>query len=59
MYNSLLTIKWSKKHKGYASTLIDECINDAKKQNMSGVTVVTRKGAFMTGEEIFLKKGFK
>ncbi len=46
------------KEKGFASQLIDECINDAQKLNMHGVAVVTRKGSFMAGEEIFLKKGF-
>ena len=47
------------KGKGYASALIDECINDAKTQKMFGVSVVTRKGAFMAHNEIFLKKGFE
>jgi hypothetical protein len=47
------------KGKGYASALIDECIRDAKEQKMHGVAVVTRKGAFMASNEIFLKKGFK
>lgn len=47
------------KGKGYASALIDECINDAKIQKMLGVAVVTRKGAFMAHNEIFLKKGFE
>lgn len=47
------------KGKGYASVLIDECINDAKIQKMLGVAVVTRKGAFMAHNEIFLKKGFE
>jgi hypothetical protein len=46
------------KGKGYASALIDECISDAKTRKMLGVAVVTRKGAFMAGNEIFLKKGF-
>jgi N-acetylglutamate synthase-like GNAT family acetyltransferase len=46
------------KGKGYASSLIDECINDAKHANMDGVAVVTRKGPFMAKKEIFLKKGF-
>jgi hypothetical protein len=32
------------KGKGYASSLIDECIKDAKKAKMQGVAVVTRKG---------------
>ena len=47
------------KGKGYASLLIDECITDAGKNNMYGVAVVTRKGAFMADKDIFLKKGFE
>jgi N-acetylglutamate synthase-like GNAT family acetyltransferase len=46
------------KGKGYASQLIDECINEAKKSNMYGVAVVTRKGSFMARKDIFVKKGF-
>ena len=46
------------KRRGYASSLIDECIEDARKSNMHGVAVVTRKGPFMAGKDIFLKKGF-
>ena len=41
------------KGKGYGSLLIDECINDAKKQGMLGVAVVTREGGFMADERIF------
>lgn len=47
------------KSKGYASLLIDECINDAEKQGMTGVAVVTSEGPFMTGKDLFLKNGFK
>lgn len=47
------------KGKGYASALIDECVNEARTQQMKGVAVVTRKGSFMAGNEIFLKKGFE
>jgi N-acetylglutamate synthase-like GNAT family acetyltransferase len=47
------------KGKGYASSLIDECIKDAKKAKMQGVAVVTRKGPFMARNDIFLKKGFQ
>ncbi len=43
------------KSKGYASLLIDECINDAEKQGMSGVAVVTSEGPFMTGKDLFLE----
>ncbi|MBN2401774.1 MAG: YoaP domain-containing protein [Spirochaetes bacterium] len=46
------------KGKGYASSLIDECIKDAGKEDMHGVAVVVRKGPFMADKDIFLKKGF-
>ncbi len=46
------------KGKGYASSLIDECIKEAKELNMYGVAVVTRKGPFMAKKDIFVKKGF-
>ena len=47
------------KEKGHASSLIEECITDAKKAKMEGVAVVTRKGPFMVDNDIFLKKGFR
>jgi len=47
------------RNKGYASQMIDECIKDAEEAKMHGVAVVTRKGAWMVGREIFLKKGFE
>ena len=47
------------KGKGYGSALIDICIDEARKRKMLGVTVVTRKGAFMADKEIFYKKGFE
>ncbi len=47
------------KEKGYGLDLVNECLNDAKEQDMKGVAVVTRKGSFMQGNEVFLKSGFK
>jgi len=47
------------KGKGYGSLLVDECLRDARKQNMLGVAVVTRKGTWMAGKELFLRKGFE
>lgn len=44
--------------KGYASRMIDACIEDAKKKRMLGVAVVTRKGAWMVSKDLFIKKGF-
>ena len=47
------------KGKGYGSLLLDECLRDGRKENMHGVAVVTRKGAFMAGKELFVRKGFE
>jgi hypothetical protein len=47
------------KGKGYASSLIHECMEEAKSHKMLGVAVVTRKGPFMAKRDIFLKNGFK
>ncbi len=46
------------KGKGYASCLIDKCIEDTKNAGMNGVAVVTREGSFMSKKDIFIKKGF-
>jgi len=47
------------KGKGLASLLLDECIKEAKDEKMLGIAVVTRKGPFMVGNDIFLNKGFE
>ena len=47
------------REKGYASRMIDICIDDAKKEKMNGVAVVTRKGVWMVSKELFVKEGFE
>ena len=47
------------KGKGYGSLLLGECLRDVRNGNMYGVTVVTRKGPFMAGKELFVKNGFE
>ena len=47
------------KGKGYGTLLLKECLEDAKKKNMYGVSAVTRKGSFMAGKELFLKNSFE
>lgn len=47
------------KGRGMASLLLDECIKEARDKKMLGVAVVTRKGPFMAGNDIFLNKGFQ
>ncbi|MGB7053784.1 MAG: GNAT family N-acetyltransferase [bacterium] len=49
-------------HKGYGKMLLQECLNDAKKDSMHGVVVLTRsspKGTFIAKRGLFLKAGFK
>jgi len=46
------------KGKGYGSLLLKKCLEDAKDGNMRGVAVVTSKGTWMAGKELFLKNGF-
>jgi len=47
------------KNKGYATLLLEECEKDARMQKRQGIAVVTRKGSFMAGKEIFLKNGYE
>jgi len=47
------------KGKGYGSLLVEESLKDAKKARMHGVAVVTRKGTWMAGKELFVKNGFE
>lgn len=47
------------KGKGYAGSLIEACIDDARQAHMQGVAVVARKGPFMAGKDIFVKFGFE
>ena len=47
------------KEKGYGSLLVEECIENARKDSRYGVAVVTSSGPFMAGKELFLKNGFE
>jgi YoaP-like len=47
------------KNNGYASQLIAECEIDAKRSKLKGVAVITRKGSFMVGKELFIKNGYQ
>jgi predicted GNAT family acetyltransferase len=46
------------KGRGYASALLDTCIEESRQAGKHGVAVVARKGSFMAGSALFLKKGF-
>ena len=47
------------KGKGYGSRLVEACVEDAQQENMQGVAIITRKGSWMSGKEVFLKHGFE
>jgi len=47
------------KEQGYGSLLVEECLKDAKKDNLYGVAVITSEGPFMAGKGLFLKNGFE
>ena len=46
---------------GYGKMLLEECLKDAKRNNMHGVVVLTRsspKGTFIAKKDLFIKAGF-
>ena len=46
------------KDKGYGSFLVKTCEEDARKQNMKGVCVMTSNGTFITDKRLFQKNGY-
>jgi N-acetylglutamate synthase-like GNAT family acetyltransferase len=61
MFIHCVFVGFKKEHKGkgYATSLIEECIREAARSKMKGVAVVTRKGSFMADDDIFEKLGFE
>ena len=53
-----LGFKKEYKGKGYGSQLLELCEKDAKQEGMAGIAVVTRKGSFMAGNELFLEHDY-
>jgi len=46
------------KEQGYGTRLLKECLKDAEKNKMYGAAVVSRKGTWMAGNNLFVKNGF-
>ena len=46
------------KGKGYGSRLIKECLDDARAQNMHGVTMLTSDRTWLASKDIFKRNGF-
>lgn len=47
------------KDKGWGVRLLETCLEDAANENKHGAAVVTRKGTFMAGGDLFQKSGFE
>ena len=45
-------------NKGYASMLINHCVEESKKAGLDGVCVMTSEGSWITGRDLYLKNGF-
>jgi len=54
----IVIMKREYKGKGYGKLLLKECLQDAKKEKMDGVAVVTTKSTWMAKKDLFLKNGF-
>ncbi len=61
LYVYCLWVSGSYKGKGYAKSLIEHCINDAKRQGKSGVCVLSskKKMPFLSEKKFLLKYGFQ
>jgi N-acetylglutamate synthase-like GNAT family acetyltransferase len=47
------------KGKGYGKLLVEECLEDAKREKMHGVAVVTSGGTWMASRDLFSQCGFE
>jgi L-amino acid N-acyltransferase YncA len=47
------------KKKGYGSRLLNECVEDARRQGKHGVAMVSSRGNWLAHEKVFLKNGFE
>jgi hypothetical protein len=45
-------------NKGYASMLINHCVEESKNAGLDGVCVMTSEGSWITGRDLYLKNGF-
>jgi GNAT superfamily N-acetyltransferase len=55
----IINIYPKNRKQGYGSLLVEKCIEDARRENKYGVVVVTSKGTWMAGSELFVRNGFE
>jgi ribosomal protein S18 acetylase RimI-like enzyme len=46
-------------HRGWASRMVQACLEDSKKAGMNGAVVVARQGPWLANSALFLKNGFE
>jgi GNAT superfamily N-acetyltransferase len=46
------------KEMGYGSQLLETCVQDARKRDFPGVAMVTSRGVWLAGSDLFLRHGF-
>ncbi len=54
----LYIAKKTNRNQGYGKLLIDECIEDAVKENKRGIVVISSGGAMLADKDIFIQNGF-
>lgn len=59
MFIHCLWVVGKSKGNGYATLLLNECIEDAKRANKDGVAIVTTPGNWLIGKKLFLQNGFE
>lgn len=61
MYIYCLWVSGSFKKNGHGKELLEYCINDAKRQNKSGICVISskKKKPFLSDKKFMIKQGFK
>ncbi len=59
MFIHCMYLKSKYRNKGYASRLLEKCVQDARKENLFGVVVIASQGPWLAGKEFFLKNGFE
>jgi len=59
MFIHCLWVVGKSKKKGYAGTLLDECINDAEDAGKKGVAMLTSERVWLVGKKVLLKHGFE
>jgi len=59
MFIHCIWVVGKSKGNGYGDLLIEECVNDAKKEGFKGVAAVVSNDNWMANKNLFLKNGFQ